>query len=325
MRTLHKRGLLSVRLNIMLRQSDIPELVKTKNEWNNDWIHLGGIKNFHGNSFSGRTCWLYTPYPGRPDYYGIPPARSQEDLNQMVLEIHRAGLQSCIHSNGDREIDMVLNAYENAQKLYPHPDIRHRIEHCSVVNEKILQRIKTLHVIMVQHSYEWEHGDKMLDYGPERLDWLSPYGSGVKMGIPVAGHSDWPVSAADPMLRIQCMVTRTTAEGKVVGAKQRIRPEQAIRIWTMGGAFASREETKKGSIAVGKLADFVVLEKDPTKVTPDTLKDIRVEKTVVGGKVVFDRTTAKKDLVAALPYHDCTDHPDEDIRSERATAHLAHR
>jgi hypothetical protein len=110
----------------------------------------------------------------------------------------------------------------------------------------------------------------------------------LDMGIPVAGNSDYGVSAAEPLLRLQSMVTRTSAEGKVYGPEQRISPEQAIRVWTMGSAFSVFEEDRKGSIEVGKLADFVVLSADPTEVPVDTIKDIEVLTTVVGGAVVYE-------------------------------------
>ena len=111
--------------------------------------------------------------------------------------------------------------------------------------------------------------------------------SALDLGIPVAGNSDFPVSAADPLLRIQSMVTRTSAEGKVYGEEQRVTPEEAIHIWTMGSAYSIFEEGNRGSIEVGKVADFVLLSDDPTRVSPDLIKNIDVEMTVVGGKVVF--------------------------------------
>ncbi|MHC4596746.1 MAG: amidohydrolase family protein [Planctomycetota bacterium] len=113
--------------------------------------------------------------------------------------------------------------------------------------------------------------------------------SAVEMGIAVAGNSDSPVSTAEPLLRIQSMVTRKTAEGKVYGPEQRLCAEDAIRIWTMGSAYASFEQDIKGSIEVGKLADFVILSQDPTNVPPDTIKDIEVEKTYVGGKLAYEK------------------------------------
>ena len=110
----------------------------------------------------------------------------------------------------------------------------------------------------------------------------------LDMGIPVAGNSDYEVSAAIPMLRIQSMVTRTSAEGKVYGPEQRISPEEAIRVWTMGSAFSVFEEDIKGSIEAGKLADFVILSTDPTAVAVDEIKDIVVHTTVVGGRIVYE-------------------------------------
>jgi predicted amidohydrolase YtcJ len=184
---------------------------------------------------------------------------------------------------------MVLDAIEKALQKLPRENHRHRIEHCSVVNPKILNRVKRLGVVLALHSYVYEHGDKMEDYGSRRWPIMHANGSAVQMGIAVAGNSDSPVSAAEPLLRIQSMVTRKTAEGKVYGPEQRVSVETAIRIWTMGGAYASFEEDIKGSVEVGKLADFVVLLQDPTEVSPERIKDIIVERTYVGGRPVFVR------------------------------------
>ena len=118
---------------------------------------------------------------------------------------------------------------------------------------------------------------------------MHPNRSALEMGIIVVGTSDSPVSAADPLLRIQSMVTRKTAEGKVYGPEQKVSAEAAIRIWTMGSAYASFEENIKGSIETGKLADFVILSRNPTQVAPDSIMDIDVEKTFIGGKLVFVR------------------------------------
>jgi predicted amidohydrolase YtcJ len=154
---------------------------------------------------------------------------------------------------------------------------------------ELLERIKNAGLVVAPHSYIWEHGDKMEGYGEWRWDWMHAARSMLDLGIPIAGNSDSPVSPADPLLRLQDMVTRQSAEGKVYGAKQRIAAEEALRAWTLGGAYASFEENIKGSIEPGKLADFVVLSADPTLVKPDTIKDIVVERTFVGGKSVCER------------------------------------
>jgi predicted amidohydrolase YtcJ len=259
-----------------------------------DWIgedrlRVGPIKVFHGNSLSGRTCWLYEPYADRPDYYGVPPARDQQQLDEHVREIHSAGFQLAVHSNGDREIDMVLEAIEKALAREPRADHRHRIEHASIVNPRILRRAKELGVTLALHSYIYEHGDKMGAYGEDRFAWMHANRSALEIGIPVPGSSDFPVSAAHPMTRIQSLATRTSAEGEVYGPEQRLLPEQAIEVFTLGGAHASFEEDDKGSVEEGKLADLVVLSADPMKVPPGQLRDIRVELTVIGGEIVFQR------------------------------------
>jgi predicted amidohydrolase YtcJ len=208
-----------VRLYVMLREGYIDRAVELKRataagEWG---VRYGAIKSFYGNSLSGQTAWLYEPYANQADYFGLAPGRSRASLEALVLRIHKAGLQSCIHSNGDREIDIVLDAYESALKEAPRTNHRHRIEHCSVVNEAILKRIKALDLVIAPHSYVYEHGDKMLNFGPERWDWMLPNRSLIDQGTVVAGNSDYPVSAAVPLLRIHDMVNRTTAEGKVYG------------------------------------------------------------------------------------------------------------
>lgn len=280
-----------VRLYIMLRESNIDRAVELKrttpaDEWG---VRYGAIKSFYGNSLSGQTAWLYEPYANQSDYFGLAPGKSRASLDALVLRIHKAGLQSCIHSNGDREIDIVLDAYEAALKAAPRPNHRHRIEHCSVVNEAILKRIKALDLVIAPHSYIYEHGDKIENFGSARWDWMIPNRSLIDQGTVVAGNSDFPISAAVPMLRIHDMVNRTSAEGKLYGPKQRCTVDQALRAFTMGSAYAEFAEEQKGSIEVGKLADFVVLDGDPRKVDPKTIKDISVLRTVIGGESVFEK------------------------------------
>jgi predicted amidohydrolase YtcJ len=278
-----------VRVGFMFYEAHFPALraVGLKSGFGDDLLRLTSIKVFHGNSLSGRTAWLSEPYSDRPGYYGIPPARSQEDLDKAFQEMHDGGWQIATHSNGDREIDMVLTAIERAQAKNPRPDPRHRIEHASVMTQALLDRAKKDGVILVFHSYMWEHGEKLESYGEKRLAMMHPYRTAIDMGIHVAGHSDSTVSAADPLLRIQDMVTRRGSNGKEYGANQRVTVDEAIKVWTLDGAYATFEEKIKGSITPGKLADFVVLGADPNKVSPLAIKDIAVISTYIGGKLVF--------------------------------------
>lgn len=278
-----------VRMGFMYSEAHAAALqaIGMKSGFGDDRLRVTSIKVFHGNSLSGRTCWLSEAYSDQPGYFGIPPARAQADLDKAFQTMHDAGFQIATHSNGDREIDMVLTAIERAQTRNPRPDARHRIEHASVMNQSLLERAKKAGVILVFHSYMWEHGDKLASYGEKRLAMIHPYRTAIDMGIHVAGHSDSTVSAADPLLRIQDMVTRKGENGVGYGVNQRVGVEEAIKVWTLDGAYATFEERDKGSITSGKLADFVVLRKDPRKVPPDTIKDIVVDATYTGGKNVW--------------------------------------
>lgn len=260
-----------------------------------DYLRIDGIKVFHGNSFSGKTCWLYEPYDtinpvsGKKDYYGIPPARSQASLDSLVRKIQQAGLQIACHSNGDREIDMVLQAYERAQQSDPHPGIRHRIEHCSITNQAILERLRKDSVIPVFHSYANELGDQLLVYGPQRLSMIMPTRTALDMGIVFAMHSDFPVSRYEPMRRLDGAVNRRARSGAVIGGNQRIGVEEAIRAYAVGGAYTSHEEGKKGRLIAGQWADLVVLDQDPTTIDPAQLSSIKTVITMVGGKIAYQR------------------------------------
>ena len=260
-----------------------------------DYLRIDGIKIFHGNSLSGKTCWLYEPYDtinpatGKQDYYGIPPARSQASVDSLVLKIHRAGLQIACHSNGDREIEMVLTAYEHAQRQDPRPDIRHRIEHCSITTQAVLDRLKQDSVIPVFHSYANELGDQLRVYGARRLAMIMPTKTAGEMGIVWAMHSDYPVSHYSPMRRLDGAVNRRAPSGVVIGANQCIDAETAIKAYTVGGAYTTHEEALKGRIVTGQLADLVVLDRDPTTVDPKELAGVQVMMTIVGGKTAFSR------------------------------------
>lgn len=289
-----------VRVAFMFSADTFDKLQATgvRSGFGDDRLRVTALKTYQGNSLSGRTAWLSEAYSDRPGYFGIPPARTQEQLDADYQKWWDAGWQVATHSNGDREIDMVLTAIERAEAKNPRPDARWRIEHASVMNQALLDRAKKDGVILVFHSYMWEYGDILQSYGPQRLSMMHAYRSAIDMGIPVAGHSDSPISAANPLLRIQDMVTRTSSHGLIVGQNQKVSVDEALKVWTLDGAFATFEENIKGSITAGKLADFVVLAKDPRKVPPSTIKDIHLEATYMGGLKVYD---APLNAIAMLP------------------------
>jgi len=281
-------GGMRFRMNLFPRGQLFTDLVNAgvRTGFGDEVFRIGAVKFMADGSASERTMFMSTPYEGRPDDYGLL-VMSQEEIHESVENAHRNGYQVAVHANGDLTIEYVLNAYERVQRLWPRPDTRHRIEHCSLVNPTLLQRIKDLGVIPAPfYTYAHYHGNKWVDYGEEKMQWMFAHKSFLDYGIPVAPASDYTPGPYEPMMAIQSMVTRKDFEGRVWGPNQRISVDQALKICTMNGAYASFEEDIKGSITAGKLADFVILADDPHDVDPDQIKFIEIVRTVVGGSTM---------------------------------------
>ncbi len=253
-----------------------------------EWLRIGGVKFGADGSASERTMRMSTPYVGRPDDYGILTMKPDE-INAAVEDAHRAGWQIGIHANGDTTIGYVLDAYERVQKQFPRADARHRIEHCTLVNPELLRRIKAGGFIPTPfYTYVYYHGDKWAEYGQDKTRWMFAHRSFLDHGIPVPGASDYTPGPYEPMMALQSLVTRTDYAGREWGPNQKVTLDEALRICTLNGAFASFEEKSKGTITAGKLADFVMLAEDPHTVAPQKLKDIKIVRTVVGGRAVYE-------------------------------------
>lgn len=255
-----------------------------------EWIRLGATSEFLvDGSFSERTARLTTPYPAtKPPYYGIM-TRPQEELDAWCERIHRAGIRLNCHANGDAGIDAVLTAYERALRKHPDPRARPKITHATIINPDLLRRIKAIDAVPAAFTtYTYYNSDKFHYYGPELMDRAMAFRSFLDAGIPVAAGSDYGAGPLNPLMGIQGMVTRKGWDGKVWGARQRVSVAEAIGIYTLNGAYASQEEADKGSIVPGKLADFVLLSKDPHTVPPETIREIQVVKTYTGGHLVYE-------------------------------------
>mgnify|MGYP001963017803 FL=1 len=250
-------------------------------------FRIGAVKFGADGSASERTMAMSTPFEGSPGDHGIL-TMNQEEIHEAVENAHRNDFQVGIHANGDIAIDMVLNAYERVQSLWPRPDPRHRIEHCSLVNPDLLRRIKATGSIPTPfYTYVHYHGNKWVYYGEEKMKWMFAHKSFLDYGIPVAPASDYTPGPYEPLMGIQSMVTRKDWMGRVWGPNQRISVDEALKICTMNGAYASFEENIKGSITTGKLADFVILAEDPHDVDPNQIKNIEIVRTVVGGTTMY--------------------------------------
>ncbi len=254
----------------------------------NEWVRLGPLKFFCDGSISERTAMLSEPYLGTNGYHGLMVA-DREALYEPCKHAHEAGWQLAIHANGDVAVNHVLSVYEQLHQENPKPDRRYRIEHCTVTNPSLIARLRALSVIPVPFScYVTHHGEKMHFYGEERLTQMFALRSFLDAGLKPSASSDYTASPFDPMLSLQSMVTRTDFSGKTWGANQRITVEEALRVLTIHGAYASYEEKIKGSIEAGKLADMAVLSDDPFKTDPMELSQIRCERTMLGGRWVYE-------------------------------------
>jgi predicted amidohydrolase YtcJ len=254
-----------------------------------EWVRVGGVKFAADGSASERTMRMSTPYVGTDDH-GIL-TMTQQEIHDAVDDAHSKGWQVGIHANGDVTIDMVLTAYERALAKWPHPDRRHRIEHCSLVNPALISRIvKSGSIPTPFWTYVYYHGEKWEQYGDVKMSSMFAHRSFLDAGIRVPGASDYGPGPFEPLMALQSMVTRRDYRGKVWGGNQKITLDEAITVATQNGAYASYEERIKGSITAGKLADFVMLEKDPHDVDPNTIKDIKVVRTVTGGRTVYPKS-----------------------------------
>ena len=254
-----------------------------------EWIRLGATaEQFSDGSFSERTMSRSTPYPGRmPPYYGNL-MQTQESLNALVEKQLRAGIQPNFHANGDVAIGMVLTAYEQGAKLVPGTDRRPKITHCTNVSPELVARIKALGVVPALFtSYAYYNADKFHFYGAEMMEHLMAYRMLIDAGVPVCAGSDFPPGPFAPLMGLQGMVTRKGWNGEVWGPSQKITVQEGLKVLTTNGAHASFEEDLKGTLSPGKLADMVLLDADPTAIDPDKIKDIRVQKTIVGGQVRY--------------------------------------
>ena len=259
-------------------------------------LTLGAAKLLADGSLQCYTGYLSNPYhkllpgiPYGPEWRGYP-IHTEAELNETVLGLHLQGWQIAIHGNGDDAIQMILNAYELAQKTYPRHDARHFIIHCQTAREDQLDRMARLGVgasFFVVHTWYWGDRHWEIFLGEDRARRIDPLRSALNRRIPFSLHNDTFVTPIDPLLSVWSAVTRKSAGGRVLGAEQTISSLAALRAVTSDAAWLAHEETQKGSIEPGKLADFVILEKNPLEVAPEDIRHIGIVATIVGGKTVF--------------------------------------
>ena len=249
-----------------------------------EWVRIGGVKQYADGSISERTAWLSQPYIGIANNYVGLQLASRDELYETGRKAHAAGWQLATHANGDLAIDRILGVYEQIQKELPRKDPRFRIEHCTLLTDSLIQRMRALQVIPAPFScYVYFHGDVMHFYGKERTQHMFPMRSFLDAGLRPTDSSDYTASPSHPMMWLQSQLTRTDMQGNAWGANQRITLPEAVRCGTVNGAYAAFEEDRKGAMQPGYFADLVVLSQDPFKADPSELLKIQVERSMVEG------------------------------------------
>ncbi|MDQ3514234.1 MAG: amidohydrolase [Chloroflexota bacterium] len=254
--------------------------------YGDDTLRIGPVKLFSDGSLGGRTARMHRPYEGQDDNVGLwmmPP----EELKAKVLRAHRAGYQVGIHAIGDAAVDLVLDAYEAAMTDDPRPDPRHRIEHCSIIDERILARIARLGVVPVPgtsflHAFRDVYVQSV---GMDRLRYAYGMASFAAHGITAAASTDAPVVPTSATVGLQTMMTRRDRDGHEVWPEERIGLEEALRAYTVNGAYASFQERRKGTLAPGMLGDVTVFETDLAGVAPRDIGGVGIAYTILGGEV----------------------------------------
>lgn len=247
---------------------------------------IGGIKLFIDGSLGASTAWMHEPFSDHPDKSGFCVYDNVEDLyNQMVMA-HNFGFQIGVHAIGDKGNRVLVDLYKRLLNEYPREDHRHRVEHASLLTSDVIEDMKDLKLIASIQPPFITTDAKLADYrlGHERSKYTYPFKSLLDAGVVCASGSDCPVEDPDVIWGLHALVNRN---GFI--PEQCISIEEALKTYTINGAYAAFEEEVKGSIEVGKLADFVILDKNPLKIPKDEIKNILVLETIIRGKTVYKR------------------------------------
>jgi predicted amidohydrolase YtcJ len=269
---------------LMLREKTTPRL------------DLGRIKMVIDGSIQGFSARLRWPgyYNGVPNglWYTAP-----EQLRQALTLGLSKGVHIHMHTNGDEATDLVLDTMTDLSRSQPLADHRYTLQHCQMANEAQFRRIKALGLctnLFANHTYYWGDEHYTQTVGPERAERMNACATALRVGVPLAIHSDAPVTPLGPLFTAWCAVNRLTSSGRLLGAEQRISVQDALYAITLGAAYTLKLDDQVGSIETGKQADFCILDEDPTEISADKLKDVSVWGTVLAGKVFEAATISSK-------------------------------
>ena len=268
--------------------------VGMRRAWGSPYLRLGAVKGFADGSIGSRTAALLKPYSDEPDNRGILSAEMHppEAMRERLMQADAAGLQLRVHAIGDRAISMVLDMFEAIETANGYHDQRMTIEHAQHTAPDDLERFARLHVIASMQPYHAIDDGRWVEarIGLERARTSYAWRSLLDHGVTLAFGTDWYVAPLNPLLGLYAAVTRATLDGKNPQGwipEQKITLAEAVEAYTLGSAFAEFQEKEKGSITAGKLADMVILSEDIFAIKPEAIRNVKVETTIVGGKLVY--------------------------------------
>ncbi len=290
-------GGLTVRVNYRPSLTDWPAAKKDQTTYKqDDWLKVGGVKGFMDGALGAGTAVMFEAFSDDPGNTGVYAAEAipLSKIEERIAGADNAGLQVEVHAIGDKAIMELLDIYARVAKANGPKDRRFRVEHTQHLRKNEVPRFAQQSVIASMQPYHAVDDGRWADrrLGPERRSGAYAFRWLLDAKATVAFGSDWSVAPISPILGIAAAVTRATIDGKQPGGwgpDQKIRPEEALRAYTVTAAYAAFEEKDKGSLEIGKLADFVVLSDDVLAVAPEAIEKIQIDATVVGGRVVYKR------------------------------------
>jgi predicted amidohydrolase YtcJ len=291
-----EKGELTTRIYAVPMETDWRDQAKVgiRHAWGSSYLRLGAVKGYADGSLGSRTAYMFEPFADDPGNRGLlssemhPPTAMRERL----MQADAAGLQVRVHAIGDRAISMMLDIFGDIEKEHGYHDQRFAIEHAQHMAQKDFERFAKLHVIASMQPYhaidDGRWAEKRLDHHRARFSYA--WRSFLDHGVTLAFGTDWPVAPLNPILGLYAAVTRATLDGKNPDGwipEEKITLPEAVEAYTLSSAFAEFQEHEKGSITPGKLADMVILSENIFDLTPEAIRNVKVETTIVSGKVIY--------------------------------------
>ena len=287
------RGALTTRVSVYVPLSEWRRMADTlrADGPGDDRLRVAGVKGYMDGSLGSSTALFYEPYADEPGTRGLL-ITPEDSLRRWIGGADSAGLQVVVHAIGERANGLLLDIYDSVAKAHGPRDRRFRIEHAQHLRTQDIDRIARLGVIASMQPYHAIDDGRWAEkrIGPERIRRMYVFRTLLDHHIPLAFGSDWSVAPLDPLLGIYAAVTRRTLDGKHPDGwipEQRIGVEDALRAYTQGGAYAAFAERARGRLMPGLAADLTLIDRDLTRVAPESLDQARVRHTIVGGTVVY--------------------------------------